>query len=150
MPIEVGSAGVPSIYVPLRSRDALHRAVPGHPDLKFIAGEAASIGVYCFVPEIGSDRTVVAARYFVPVVGISEDPATGSAAGPVGTYLVAHGIVQPDFDGTARLDVEQGVDMGRPSLMNVQIQQSEGAITGVRVGGHAVLVARGELFLNGA
>jgi trans-2,3-dihydro-3-hydroxyanthranilate isomerase len=150
MPIVIGSAGVPSIYLPLRSRDALRRARPGDPDLPRIVEEAGGTGVYCFAGDASLSGTTMYARYFAPVFGIAEDPATGSAAGPLGTYLVAHGAVHAGADGVARVRVEQGVEMGRRSVLEVQVEGDAAAITHVQVGGHAVLVARGELFVEGA
>jgi trans-2,3-dihydro-3-hydroxyanthranilate isomerase len=150
MPIEVGSAGVPSIYVPLRSHEALRRAEAGHPDLTAIAQEAECIGAYCFHHDAAGTRAQVWARYFAPVVHVSEDPATGSAAGPSSTYLVTHGVVNPGDDGWARIEMEQGVEMGRPSQMSVEVLRKDGTVTYVRVGGHAVLVARGEVYMNDA
>jgi trans-2,3-dihydro-3-hydroxyanthranilate isomerase len=73
--------------------------------------------------------------------GIAEDPATGSAAGPLGCYLVHHGGAVKD----GRLTCRQGVAMRRPSLMHVEIDGAGDRISRVRVGGEAVLVGRGTL-----
>jgi trans-2,3-dihydro-3-hydroxyanthranilate isomerase len=91
---------------------------------------------------------------FAPELGVVEDAATGSAAGPLGVYLVRHGVAQPDVDspsGDARIRLEQGVEMGRPSRIDIDV---EVAVTGetqtirdVRVGGEAVVIAEGELYL---
>lgn len=80
---------------------------------------------------------------FAPTLGIREDPATGGASGPLGCYLVHHGIVSPD-DGRALTSV-QGVKMGRPSRIHISIGSSGGAIDSVRVGGRCVLVGEGTL-----
>jgi trans-2,3-dihydro-3-hydroxyanthranilate isomerase len=149
LPAEVGSAGVPSIYLPLSSRDALKRSRPGDPDLGRICAEAGGQGVYCFAVEADEAGTNAYARYFAPGVGIAEDPATGSAAGPLGTYLVTHTALRMAPDGVARVRVEQGVEMGRPSVIEVHIEGTTTRIRDVRVGGHAVLVARGELYVDG-
>ena len=79
---------------------------------------------------------------FAPGLGVLEDPATGSAAGPLGCYLVQHGCVSGD-EGRQMVNV-QGVKMGRASRIHISITGGPDAITGVRVGGEAVLVARGE------
>jgi trans-2,3-dihydro-3-hydroxyanthranilate isomerase len=82
---------------------------------------------------------------FAPDFGIIEDPATGSAAGPVGCYVVHHGVVRAD---PARpIQISQGVAMGRPSRIHVSIAGAPTDITGVKVGGTAVLVGRGELLV---
>jgi len=82
---------------------------------------------------------------FAPALGITEDPATGAATGPLGCYLVEHGLVR----GAAQTSMMslQGVAMERPSQLHIAVDGAPGAITRVRVGGQAVLVGRGELFL---
>jgi trans-2,3-dihydro-3-hydroxyanthranilate isomerase len=87
---------------------------------------------------------------FAPEMGIVEDAATGSAAGPLGAYLVRHGVAKPsaaDPTRDTRIWVEQGVEMGRPSRIAVDIVGDAAAIRDVRVGGAAVFMAEGELFL---
>jgi trans-2,3-dihydro-3-hydroxyanthranilate isomerase len=78
---------------------------------------------------------------FAPGLGVFEDPATGSASGPLGCYLVRHGAVPPDQAATI-LSL-QGVKMGRPSRVHVAIGLDAGEITRVQVGGEAVLVGEG-------
>jgi trans-2,3-dihydro-3-hydroxyanthranilate isomerase len=70
---------------------------------------------------------------FAPAHGISEDPATGSAQGPLGCYLVRHGVLPSDDE--LRFVSEQGVEMGRPSFLRIRIAHSRGEISAVRVGG---------------
>jgi trans-2,3-dihydro-3-hydroxyanthranilate isomerase len=82
---------------------------------------------------------------FAPGLGVFEDPATGAASGPLGCYLVKHGVVPPGRAG-AILSL-QGVKMGRPSRVHIAIGLDGGEISRVQVGGDAVLVGEGELFL---
>jgi trans-2,3-dihydro-3-hydroxyanthranilate isomerase len=82
---------------------------------------------------------------FAPDLGIVEDAATGSAAGPLGCYLVQHRVVSGE--AAARIVIDQGVAMGRASTIHVAIGGEAGAIAQVRVGGEAVLAGRGELLL---
>jgi len=87
---------------------------------------------------------------FAPEMGIVEDAATGSAAGPLGVYLVRHGVVTPnatDPTGDMRIWLEQGVEMGRPSRIAVDIVGDGAVVRDVRVGGEAVIIAEGELYL---
>ena len=86
---------------------------------------------------------MVYSRMLAPGFGIAEDPATGSASGPLGSYLLAHRAVSPDR--ARNLISLQGVAMGRPSRIFISIDSQDGAITRVRVGGRAVLVGRGEI-----
>ena len=80
-----------------------------------------------------------------PGFGIAEDPATGGASGPLGSYLLHHQLVTPDV-ARGMLSL-QGVAMGRPSRIHISIDSDEDRITRVRVGGVSVLVGRGELSL---
>jgi trans-2,3-dihydro-3-hydroxyanthranilate isomerase len=90
----------------------------------------------------GSD---VRARMFAPTIGVPEDPATGSAAVGLGGYLAAR---DPRFDGTLRWVVEQGFEMGRPSILEVEVEKKAGRITAVRVGGTSVIVCEGRMQLS--
>ena len=101
--------------------------------------------MFLFSHERGDDKATVYSRMFAPDVGVTEDPATGSASGPLGCYLVRHKIVPPDRAG-AILNL-QGVKMGRPSHVHVSIGVENGDITSVRVGGEAVLAGEGTLYI---
>jgi len=84
----------------------------------------------------------VRARMFAPLIGVPEDPATGSAAVGLGGYLAAR---DPRFDGTLRWVVEQGFEMGRPSILEVEVDKTAGRITSVRCGGRSVVVCEGRM-----
>ncbi len=87
---------------------------------------------------------------FAPGMGIVEDAATGAAAGPFGVYLLRHGRLAPDQQAEVRLRIAQGVEMGRPSRIEVAITGSADDVRDVRVGGEAVVVAEGTLLLPSA
>jgi len=80
---------------------------------------------------------------FAHGVGIDEDPATGAAQGPLGAYLVVHDLVQ--VASTTRIRVEQGFEIGRPSILDIEVDRGGAAITGVRVGGRCVPMGGGWL-----
>jgi len=82
---------------------------------------------------------------FAPELGIGEDPATGGAAGPLGCYLVQHGVVTRE-QAQSMLSL-QGVRMGRPSHIHISIGVDRGAIVSVRVGGESVLAGEGILYV---
>jgi trans-2,3-dihydro-3-hydroxyanthranilate isomerase len=82
---------------------------------------------------------------FAPGLGVVEDPATGSASGPLGCYLVRHNVVPPER-ASAILNL-QGVAMGRPSYIHIAIGFDGDGISSVRVGGEAVFVGEGSLYL---
>ncbi len=146
LPIERGSAGVPFIYIPLASQQALDQAQPGPGVGAALHDAVAHAGAYLFVPPGPAHDQPVATRMFAQGMGIGEDAATGSAAGPFGAYLVRHGLA-PLEDDLARITVAQGVQMGRPSQLFVTVEQREDAISQVRVGGESVVVAQGEFLL---
>jgi trans-2,3-dihydro-3-hydroxyanthranilate isomerase len=81
---------------------------------------------------------------FAPGYGIAEDPATGSAAVALGGYLAAR---SPRHDGTLRWIIEQGFEMGRPSILEVEVDKHGGVITAVRLGGSSVVVCEGQIDL---
>lgn len=146
LPIERGSAGVPFIYIPLASAQALDRAQPG-PGLGAAMNDAEShTGAYLFVAPPQGATTPIQARMFAQGMGIAEDAATGSAAGPLGVYLTRHGLATL-ADGEARMTIAQGVRMGRPSRLVVSVEQQGETVSQVRVGGEAVVVAQGDFLL---
>jgi trans-2,3-dihydro-3-hydroxyanthranilate isomerase len=81
---------------------------------------------------------------FAPTISVPEDPATGSACAAFGGYLAKR---DKRADGLLRWVVEQGFEMGRPSLLEIEVDKRGGAITGVRVGGNSVLVTKGEMYV---
>jgi trans-2,3-dihydro-3-hydroxyanthranilate isomerase len=149
LPVQQLSCGVPILLTPLRDHEAVDRAVSDAAAFKRLrAYTGLEMPIYLFaLSPVGSDQTVYS-RMFAPEFGIVEDPATGSAGGPLGCYLVEHGLVSGD--AAQHIVSLQGVAMGRASRIHVAIDGVAGAITRVRVGGEAVLVARGELVLEAA
>ena len=155
LPIETGSSGAPFTYVPLRSLAALQRAVPGNSALvDALTDSGDPRNAYLFsVEPVESDGTTRRSRMFSPSMGSGEDAATGSAAGPFAAYLLRHYQILPDRYGEVRFNIQQGVEMGRPSLIKVALTCESGAehpahaVRDVRVGGEAVLVAEGTIVL---
>jgi len=137
---EAVSVGVPFLFVPLRSIDALGRARVREDVWERSLKKSWAPDIYLFV-ETGDG--VVRSRMFGPKVGVSEDPATGSAAAGFGGYLAARSKTR---DGTLKTLIHQGVEMGRPSRLEVETDVVGGEVKAVRVGGASVLVSSGELF----
>jgi trans-2,3-dihydro-3-hydroxyanthranilate isomerase len=132
--------------VPLRDRATVDRAVSDAAAFRRLAatiGAETAIFLFALSPDGGAET--VYSRMFASSIGIVEDPATGSASGPLGSYLVHHGVVEGEAAG--RIISRQGVAMGRASVIHVEITGDRREIDRVRVGGVAVLVGRGELFL---
>jgi trans-2,3-dihydro-3-hydroxyanthranilate isomerase len=143
------STGLPQLMVPIKSLAKL-QALPSGGTGMALAKLLDELGTHCamcYVPETEQPGATVHCRMFAPGFGVPEDPATGSAAGALGCYLVWHGQVRP-HDGVARIVIEQGLEIGRPSLIHVEIGVGNGGeITAVRVGGEAVTVITGEVQL---
>jgi trans-2,3-dihydro-3-hydroxyanthranilate isomerase len=146
VPIEVGSTGLPHIYVPLRDRATVDRAWVNLPRLIEAVGAPKPYGVFVLAPDADPAAGKVYSRMFAPQDGIAEDPATGSASGPLGAYLVRHGLV------TARDEVqivsEQGTKMGRQSFIHIRLRMDGGQPGSIEVGGSTVPVLDGVLRLR--
>lgn len=147
LPIEVVSCGVPFMFVPLTSRDAVDRVVIDRRALTRVYKDAGmkELPTFFFTLDrtgAGGDEAVYS-RMLAPAFGIAEDPATGSASGPLGCYLLYHGLV--DEAAARSLLSLQGVRMGRPSRIHIAIDSDDDRITRVRVGGKSVMIAEGKL-----
>ena len=138
------SCGVPFLFVALRGRAALARARvdPARWEALLAGWWAPHLYVLARDPELPGSH--VRARMFAPAMGIAEDPATGGAASALAGYLAAR---SPEREGTLRWTVEQGFEMGRPSLLRVEADVRGGEVAAVRVGGASVLVAEGVMRL---
>ena len=147
LPVQAVSCGVPFLFVPIRSRAAVDRVSIERRRLERVLDSSgcADLPVFFFT----TDRTgatgaeTVYSRMLAPQFGIAEDPATGSASGPLGCYLLHHGVA--DARAARSMLSLQGVAMKRPSRIHISIESDGGTITRVRVGGQAVLVAEGSL-----
>jgi trans-2,3-dihydro-3-hydroxyanthranilate isomerase len=148
LPVQVVSCGVPYLLVPLASRRAVDNAWLDRKAAEplYRAAKADDLAVYVFSHERASDTATAYARMFAPASGIPEDPATGSAAGPLGCYLVRHNVVPAAKAGS--MLCLQGVKMGRPSYLHIAIGVEHEALTSVRVGGEAVLAGEGTLYVS--
>jgi len=149
LPIQVISTGLPFLAVPIRSLADLRSCRVNSALLTEVYNRAGTTGCYAFAREtieVGAARAH--ARLFAPDDNIPEDPATGSAAGALGGYLVYHGAanIEP-VDGRYRFVIEQGDFINRPSRINIEVEGMAGTVNHVRVGGPSVLVMRGELVL---
>ena len=145
LPIEIVSCGVRYPIVPVRTLAAIKRlrfrADLAHRELlPFQCSE-----VFAFTTETEHESSTTHSRMFAPEFGVPEDPATGSAAGPLGAYLVKYGVVKAE--PTAQLINEQGFEIGRPSFLHVRITRDGDEITNVQVGGTVVFVGAGEIAL---
>ena len=143
-PICTGSTGNAFLYIPLRDREVVDRARLDVPALLAAQGDGPNVGVFVFAPDPDPKAGRVYSRMFAPhTSGIPEDPATGSASGPLGAYLVERGLVVPA--DTVDIVSEQGTRMGRPSFIRIRVGMSAGRVSEILVGGSVVPVIEGRL-----
>ena len=136
------SWGVPYLFIPVRDRHVLGRVrLDGGVWEDRIAAFWAP-HLYVITRDVERTGSRIRARMFAPAMGIVEDPATGAAASALAAYLWRHAPA-PAIPLSFR--IEQGFDMGRPSLIDVDTELEDGALAGVRVGGGSVLVGSGEM-----
>jgi trans-2,3-dihydro-3-hydroxyanthranilate isomerase len=139
LPVREAGAGNVFMYVPLRDVAAVDRAELDAGALLRLGPDSAASGVFVFAPVPGGAY----ARMFAPRSGIREDPATGSATGPLGAYLVEYGLLEAR-DGL-RFTSEQGTKMKRQSFIHGRLNVVDGRLESVDVGGSAVRVIEGTL-----
>jgi trans-2,3-dihydro-3-hydroxyanthranilate isomerase len=144
-PVQTGSTGNAFLYVPLRDRDAVDRAALDQRRLEQAVPETTTLGVFVLAPDPDPARRYVYTRMFAAAHGVTEDPATGSASGALGAYLVIHGLVAPAAE--MRILSEQGTKMGHQSFVHVTLAVRGDAVTDIRVGGAVVPVIDGRLRL---
>lgn len=136
-PAQVVSTGAAHLLVPLRDRTAVDRAAPETSRLTELLGKAGGEGCYLYTLDVVEPSSLAYARFFNPAMGIWEDPATGTAAGPLAALLGRRG------KGAGRpVVVEQGYTLGRPSRIRVR---ADGKL--VRISGGGLVVAEGVLHL---
>ena len=138
LPIEVYDNGPRHVFVALEDETAVAKLRPNIAALT----ELGPVGISCFA--VADSR--VKTRMFGPALGVVEDPATGSAAGPLAVHLARHG--QTRFGES--IVIRQGVEIGRPSVLHARAEGSASDVRRVIVGGGAVVVARGEYRLDGS
>jgi len=135
LPVEVYDNGIAHIFVALGSAEEVAALEPDGQRL----AEFGDVGINCFAGDGSRWKT----RVFVPSLGVREDPATGSAAGPLALHLARHGRIAFGDE----IEISQGAEIGRPSTLYAQADGTADAVERVEVGGSAVVVARGEFLL---
>lgn len=135
LPVEIYDNGPHHVYVTLGSEEEVARLAPDMRGLLALGEVEAN----CFAGSGSRWKT----RMFAPAVGVPEDPATGSAAGPLALHLVRHGQIA--FG--EQIEIRQGQEIGRPSLLYARVHGSAGRVERIDVGGSAVIVAAGDFLL---
>jgi trans-2,3-dihydro-3-hydroxyanthranilate isomerase len=135
LPVELYDNGVPHVFVALESEDAVAALRPDFGQLS----DFGPIGINCFAGSGTRWKT----RMFGPELGVAEDPATGSAAGPLALHLARHGRIAFGDE----IEIVQGVEIGRRATLFARTEGRDGSAERIEVGGGAVVVARGEFGL---
>jgi trans-2,3-dihydro-3-hydroxyanthranilate isomerase len=149
---EAASVGLPFLFIPLKSLDALARSqVRKDVWERALKGQwAAEMFLFVETPASAAREGIrngdaeFRARMYAPALGVGEDPATGSAAAGFGGYLAAR---TEKREGTLQWHIDQGVEMGRPSRLEVEVDVAGGEVKSVRVGGASVLISSGSLLV---
>jgi trans-2,3-dihydro-3-hydroxyanthranilate isomerase len=140
-PIQEVSTGLPFLIVPLMTLDAVRRVQVDRTRLRAVLEGLSAEGLLAFAPETYYPANQLNVRVLVPELGVPEDPATGSGNGCLAGYLAKHRYFG---SGEVKVRVEQGYEIGRPSLLLLRASHRDGTID-VNVGGRVFPVARGEL-----
>jgi trans-2,3-dihydro-3-hydroxyanthranilate isomerase len=136
------SAGNPNIFVPVKDKKAVDRAILDIVGLrKLKGGQKEPVCVFVFTPTAPGAYS----RMFAPEFGVAEDPATGSATGPLAAYMMRHQLAASS--AATRFYSEQGTAMGRRSILHVQVNGEHGA-EGIEVGGHVTPVVEATMTLD--
>ncbi|MFF1712194.1 PhzF family phenazine biosynthesis protein [Streptomyces sp. NPDC058268] len=136
LPVQVYDAGIPHLYVMAETVEAVAQIVPNFPELGRIAGN-------CRINVFAGQGDTFTTRMFSPFDFVPEDPACGSAAGPLAAHLVRHGII----DSGREVTLSQGANVGRPSVLYAMASVKDGRIGEIRVGGGVCLIGEGRLTL---
>jgi trans-2,3-dihydro-3-hydroxyanthranilate isomerase len=145
LPVQVVSTGMPALMVPVRSLAEVQALDTGSFNVAALRRACEPVGtevVLLFTFETERSEATVHVRMFAPALGVPEDPATGSANGTLGAYLVHHQAVTVS-EGTNHFISEQGAEMDRPSTLHLLVDRAGGEVTRVRVGGQVVPVLEG-------
>jgi trans-2,3-dihydro-3-hydroxyanthranilate isomerase len=135
---QVASVGLPFLMAELKDRAALERARTNMAGVEAIAAEGVTPDIHLYT--LSGDEFDIRARMFAPLDGVPEDPATGSANCALAALLAHH---KGERDGNFRWRIAQGVEMGRPSLLEARTEKRNGEVVATWIGGASVLVSKG-------
>ena len=142
-PVQVVSTGLPVMIVPMRTLTAVRSIIPDVSAIAALCQQYGANGMMVYSTMTVEQQATVHTRMFAPLIGIIEDPATGSASGALGAYLVQNGVVE--VGPMTEIVAEQGYEIERPSRILIQVESEDDAIQEVKVGGQAVMVVEGTL-----
>ncbi len=142
-PVEIVSTGLPVLIVPIRTLTAIKSMEVNHSAVREVCARLGTNGIMVYTTMTLEESATVHTRMFADPIGIPEDPATGSASGALGAYLVKNGVVE--VGPTTEVVIEQGYEIDRPSRILVQVFSDDDIIQEIKVGGQVVMVAEGKM-----
>lgn len=143
-PIQIVSTGHSKVIIGIKSRNKLDSLAPNMHALAQMSKVIDCNGYFVFTMDSEETEILTHGRMFAPAIGINEDPATGNANGPLGAYLVEHGLVKPSGSEFS-FKAEQGHAIGRSGIIEVSVKLSNGKPEKVKVGGKAVVVYKTQI-----
>ena len=143
-PIQIVSTGHSKVMIGINKEDKLNSLTPDMTKLAALSREIKCNGYFVFTFDSNEKDILTKGRMFAPAIGINEDPVTGNANGPLGAYIVKYKLV--DFTGGKfSFKGMQGAAIGRPGIVNVEVDVDNGSPVEVRIGGNAVVVFKTEI-----
>lgn len=142
-PLQVLSSGLPFLYVPVAGLAAMARIQLRQDRWSALLAGSDAQNVFVTTSETVEPASNAHSRMFAPALGVAEDPATGSASGPLAAFLLRNGLA----DGCDMIS-EQGFEMGRSSFIHMRVERSGGEISSVAIGGRCVMLGSGTLTLD--
>jgi trans-2,3-dihydro-3-hydroxyanthranilate isomerase len=146
-PIQTVSSGVPFLYIPIQTLEAVGQ-IKFNTDVwnRHFAMNDDTRQIFVFTQEVMNKQSTVHSRMFAPGLGVAEDSATGGASGPLGAYIVEHGLLETALGPEIHIRSEQGIEMGRPSFIDITVIK-DSKIETVQVGGSCVKMGTGEMWI---
>ena len=135
------------VVVPIKNREALFKAKPNFPLIEKICRNSKIRGMTIFTTDVVDKDSLVHTRHFAPLLGVNEDPVTGSSLGPLGVYMAEQGIVK-ETNGIIRFVAEQGDCLEKPGRVTVEIRIHQNTCQSLKIIGSAVTVLNGEIRLE--
>lgn len=148
VPMQVVSAGVPFLFIPITDLKVMKK-IKFRQDVwerEFLA-KGHAVDIFAFTPETIDPQATVHSRMFGPTMGIVEDPATGAASGPLGAYLAHYDLVSSETSGKYTILSEQGMEIERPSQIRINVTYTDDKINFVSIAGSSVDIGRGTIVL---
>lgn len=142
-PVQALSSGLPFLYVPVATLAAMAKTQLRRDRWAALLAGSDAQNVFATTTETVEAASSAHSRMFAPALGVDEDPATGSASGPLAAYLLRYGLAD-----SCDMIAEQGFEMGRPSFIRLRVERSAGEISSVAVGGSCVMMGCGTLCLD--